>query len=871
MKMPHTLHTVASGKEAIEEIETTPVDLVLFNQTLDDMSDLDCAQKILSFHPETALLFLISEDQVSTIPKFLSFELSSYLIADSKELYLPQIASVVTHLLARQKTLRELRHKEDKLEHKINGIEALFDHAPVELYTKDRQRRYQWVNRQWQTNYALTNEEARGLKSHDVVKTKVANRSKSNDEKVLETGIPTIETQLIKTENASLTLRTVRFPIKNSKSEITGIGVVAIDDTEKKQNDAILTSIFEDATIGIVLHAPDGNTRVRVNDSFCDLVGFTREQLLHASYDKLTHPNDLESSLALRKELYEGHRETISFEKRYIHQKGHVIWGAVSTYVIRDPNDDVLYFVSYIRDITEEKETQNRLKEWQQRLTLATESVGVGIWEWDLENKTLFWDKSTHKLFGINPENKSIDYKKWDDSIHPEDKIAAAEKLKLAITGVQDLDTKYRVVWPNGDVHILRAKAITTRGPDGRALKMLGVNWDVTDSARLEEQIRQSQKMEAVGQLTGGIAHDFNNLLGIAMGHLELIEENAAQDAKISRLVKPALHALERGATLTDKLLSFSGKKTTGAVTSQVNSVIQNMRDLITKSLTVSIKVELKLKDHLWLTDVDTGDLEDTILNLALNAKDAMPEGGSLVIETHNKILDDDYVELTPSSAKGEFVLISVSDSGFGMSKEIQEKLFEPFFTTKMPGKGTGLGLSMVFGFVQRSNGYITYYSEPDIGTTVHIYLPKSKSNMETRFPEQELPVVLPKGHETILVVDDESSLADIAISHLNYLGYTTYKATNGKQALKLLQEHPEINLLFSDVVMPGEFDGYQLVLKACRINRDLKYLLTSGFTSHREKMVHDGSGLIKDLTTNILGKPYNRSELAVAIRKRLD
>ncbi|MEH6404265.1 MAG: PAS domain S-box protein [Sneathiella sp.] len=870
-EMPHTLRTTISGINAIKEIENEPVDLAFITQTLDDMSGLECVQKISSLYPETATLILISEEQVSLIPKILSIELCSYLIVDAADLYISQISSFVTNLLARQKTLRDLRSAEEALEHQRNNIKAIFDYAPVEIYAKDTQRRYQWVNKQWQTNYSLSNEEARGLTSHDIIKVKIANKSKSNDEKVLETGIPTIETQLIKTDNASLTLRTVRFPIKNSKDEITGIGVVAIDDTEKTQNDAILTSIFEDATIGIVLHAPDGNTRVRVNDAFCDLVGFTREQLLHDSYDKLTHPDDLKSSLSLRKELYDGQRKTISFEKRYTHQKGHVVWGAVSTYVIRDPNGDVLYFVSYIRDVTEYKETQSRLEKWQQRLTLATESSGVGIWEWDLEKQTLFRDKSTLKLYGVDPNENSTDIGKWETALHPEDKEAILEALNRAVIGAEDLNTKFRVVWPTGDVRILRAKAIATRGPDGRAVKMLGVNWDVTDSALLEEQIRQSQKMDAVGQLTGGIAHDFNNLLGIAMGHLELIEDGAAKGSETSRLVKPALHALERGAKLTNKLLSFSGKKATGAVTSQVNTVIKNMQDLITKSLTVSITVNLVLEDNLWLTDVDTGDLEDTILNLALNAKDAMPSGGSLVIETRNKTLDDDYLKLTPANKKGEFVLISVSDSGTGMSKEIQDKLYEPFFTTKKAGKGTGLGLSMVFGFVQRSNGHIIHYSEADIGTTVHIYLPRSKSSEEILRSEYKIAAPLPKGNETILVVDDESSLADLAISHLEQLGYTTFKATNGKQALHLLQEHREINLLFSDVVMPGEFDGYQLVLKACKINKDLKFLLTSGFTSHREKMVHDGSGLIKNLTANILGKPYNRSELANAIRNRLD
>lgn len=867
----HSITTVQTGAAALKETKNTPFDLIVINQSLDDMPSLNCVRGILRQQPNVAVLFLLPEKSIAAIPECMSFELSTYLIIDSQKLFLPQISSVISSLLRRQSIVKDLRIATETLEHQRDNIKAIFDHAPVEIYAKDVNRKYQWVNKQWQTNYSRTNDEARGLTSHDIIKAKIANTSKSNDEKVLETGIPTIETQLIKTDQASLTLRTVRFPIKNSKDEITGIGVVAIDDTEKIQNEAVLTSIFEDAAIGIVLHAPNADTRIRVNDAFCNLVGFSREQLLKDSYDTLTHPDDLEGSLALRKELFDGRRDTISFEKRYIHSDGHVVWGSGSSYAIRDSNHDPLYFVSYIRDITEEKETQRRLEVGQQRLSLATESAGVGIWEWDLEKRTLFWDQSALKLYGLDPESTSSSYDKWENAIHPEDQERVSEELRNAAFDDQELNTKFRIKWPDGQVRILRAKAILTKDTSGKSVKLLGVNWDVTDSALLEEQVRQSQKMDAVGQLTGGIAHDFNNLLGIAMGHLELIEERAIDDPRISKLVKPALHALERGAKLTNKLLSFSGQKATGAVTTQVNDVIQSMQDLISKSLTVSITTKLELEEDLWLTDVDPGDLEDTILNLALNARDAMPDGGSLVIETRNKILDDDYIKLTTTGSTGEFILVSISDSGVGISKKVQSKLYEPFFTTKKPGKGTGLGLSMVFGFVQRSNGHITHYSELGIGTTVHIYLPRSKSGKTITTPKDESAATFPTGTETILVVDDETALADLATSHLKHLGYTTYKATNSQQALQALQKYPEIDLLFSDVVMPGEFDGYQLTLKASRSNPNLKFLLTSGFTGHRETMVHDSSGLIEDVTENILGKPYNRSELAKAIRRRLD
>lgn len=397
-----------------------------------------------------------------------------------------------------------------------------------------------------------------------------------------------------------------------------------------------------------------------------------------------------------------------------------------------------------------------------------------------------------------------------------------------------------------------------------------GTGKDNSELQSLEQQFRRSQKMEAVGQLTGGIAHDFNNILGIVMGNLQILQRMTVKDDKAQARIDVALKGVMRGADLTRKLLGFSRMEAHGTKLTSVNQFIENLEELLSKSLTVAIKVEHHLSENLWQVEVDPGDLQDTVLNLALNARDAMPDGGRLVIETSNKVLDEEYVRLKPQCRVGEFVMLSVSDNGHGMSPEVRERVLEPFFSTKEEGKGTGLGLSMVYGFVQRSGGHMNIYSEPGKGTTVTLYLPRgnTESNRDNKHASEG---ALPGGKETILVVDDEEGLVEIAVSHLQDLGYRTISAQNGDQALKIIQDNQDIDLLFSDIIMPGELDGYQLAIAAQKIRPSLKALLTSGFTKKKEDYFSpDGSQYAK-LAANLLNKPYNQSELAIAVRNILD
>ena len=389
---------------------------------------------------------------------------------------------------------------------------------------------------------------------------------------------------------------------------------------------------------------------------------------------------------------------------------------------------------------------------------------------------------------------------------------------------------------------------------------------DITERRQAEAGLRRAQKMDAIGHLTGGIAHDFNNILAVILGNLDLLERQTMLDDRSRKQVASMKKAGLRAAKLTKQLLRFSRPQPDQKVSTDINRVIVGMESLITRSLTPEVEVEHYFADELWMTEIDPGDFEDALLNLSLNARDAMAGQGHLTIETRNTTLDAAYCGQNPGAAPGEYVELVVSDSGEGIPRELQEHIFEPFYTTKERGKGTGLGLAMVFGFVKRSGGYIKCYSEVGVGTTFRLYLPRVKGDEPLVGENSKQTESLPNGEETILVVDDEADLLELARELLEGLGYRVLTASDGRQALELLNREPAIDLLFSDVVMPGGINGYELAEQATANRPDLKVLLTSGYTS--KSLAHNGQSRFN---ANLLSKPCTQAELAKRVRTMLE
>jgi signal transduction histidine kinase/CHASE3 domain sensor protein len=382
---------------------------------------------------------------------------------------------------------------------------------------------------------------------------------------------------------------------------------------------------------------------------------------------------------------------------------------------------------------------------------------------------------------------------------------------------------------------------------------------DMTKRAQAEAVLRDSQKMQAIGQLTGGIAHDFNNLLTVIFGNLEYLRARLGRDEALQTRIERAEWAAQRGATLTAQLLAFARKQALAPVPINLAATMPDLVPLLRRTLGEHIELRYVEGTGLWPAMADPAQLEAAVLNLALNARDAMPGGGRLTIELANKVIDEDYASRHAEVLAGDYTMLAVSDTGHGMTPEVMARAFEPFFTTKPEGKGTGLGLAMVFGFVKQSGGHVKIYSEPGEGTTVRIYLPRALFATGSVGQRSGAPIELPRGSATVLVVEDELSVREIAVGMLRDLGYRVLEAADGEEGLRVFGSHAaEVDVLLTDVVLPGKVRGRDMAERISAMRPDMRVLFMSGYTENA--IVHHGR---LDAGVRLIGKPFKREQLA--------
>ena len=402
---------------------------------------------------------------------------------------------------------------------------------------------------------------------------------------------------------------------------------------------------------------------------------------------------------------------------------------------------------------------------------------------------------------------------------------------------------------------------------DGRRY-FTGMIHNISDRKHVEEALLESerrlahaQKMEAVGHLTGGIAHDFNNLLLVITGNLELLEPHLDRDEP-RVLLKEAQDATALGSKLTDELLTFARRRHMDAHDIQLNDLVVSITDLLRRTLGEHITLSTSLAREVWLTRADPGQFQSAIVNMAVNARDAMLQGGKLVVETRNIMLDADHVDFQSDLKPGNFVQLSISDTGTGMPPEVRDRVFEPFFTTKEKGRGTGLGLAMVYGFVKQSGGHLTIYSEVGHGTTINLYLPRADGASVASGSEKIKGDVDPHARETILVVEDDERVRQLTIRRLKMIGYQVLEASDGPKALDILRGSDAVDLVFTDLIMPGGLSGREVAIRARQLKPGIHVLLTSGYA---EQLVH-GDDLQRE-QLKVLRKPYQQSDLVAALR----
>jgi PAS domain S-box-containing protein len=453
------------------------------------------------------------------------------------------------------------------------------------------------------------------------------------------------------------------------------------------------------------------------------------------------------------------------------------------------------------------------------------------------------------------------------ESMHPDFQEKSLRLQREMVAERKSCVDEYQLRGKDGKYRRFLDTSVPRFAADGRYLGHVGVLIDIEERHQLEQQLRQSQKMEAVGQLTGGIAHDFNNLLTVIIGHIELLGTAPDLDGTRRHQIETIDRAATRASELTRRLLAFGRRQPLEPRKVEMNRLVSNVEAMLQRTLGESIEIECVLAGGLWPCFADPAQIEAAILNMAVNARDAMPNGGKLTIETANTRLSEDYSAVNDDVGPGQYVMLAVTDTGTGMAPEVQARAFEPFFTTKEVGKGTGLGLSMIYGFVKQSGGHIKIYSEIGHGTVIKIYLPRAKpEDQQATSASLQDSGAPPGGTETILVVEDDPMVREYVVGQLRSLGYTIIEAVNGPNAIAALDSAPHVDLLFTDIVMPGGMSGRELADEVRRRYPQLKILFTSGYTENA--VVHHGR---LDPGVDLLNKPFAKRALAAKVRTVLD
>ena len=619
----------------------------------------------------------------------------------------------------------------------------------------------------------------------------------------------------------------------------------------------LFSAVVESSNDAIITKALDG-TITGWNRAAERLFGFTAAEAVGERIDIIVPPDrraevsDILDRVA-RGEAIEQH-ETLR-----LHKDGREVDVSLGISPIRSAEGEIVGVSKIARDISERNRTQRalnqeieerrRIFETSQDLILITDTAGNFIQV----------SPSSMTILGYQPEEmigrSAVGF------IHPDDLDSTREEMRSARRGRLMRHFEARYVHRDGHAVIL-----TWMGTWSEPVRRhFFVGRDVTEKRAAEAQFHQAQKMEAVGQLTGGVAHDFNNILTVITGTVGILADAVADSPQLVAIARMIDEAAERGASLTKRLLAFARKQPLQPREVDVNGLILEAAKLLHPTLGEQIQIAPLLAKDAWTALVDPNQLTTAILNLALNSRDAMPSGGKLALETNNVYLDEGYASMHSEVTVGNYVMIAVSDTGSGIAAGDMERVFDPFFTTKEVGKGTGLGLSMVFGFVKQSNGHIKIYSEQGHGTTVKIYLPRA-TGLDQTAAEQVAAARIEGGHEVVLVVEDDTLVRRYVMTQVESLGYTSLEASNAAEALDALDRDASIDLLFTDVIMPGPMNGRQLVDEALKRRPSLKTLFTSGYTENA--IVHHGrldSGVL------LLAKPYRLSDLARMIRKALD
>ena len=639
-----------------------------------------------------------------------------------------------------------------------------------------------------------------------------------------------------------------------------------------RENEEKFRIAFDNAPLGMSIVRSDGQY-LEVNPALCKMFGYSREELLAGTINRVTHPDDIERGNRWVQQMIAGDYSEPEFEKRYFHKDGHIVWGLVRAQWVRNDDGSPRLSIVHILDITERKRAEQAIMARERQLQEAHEIAQMGHWQLDLSSGLMLWGRGVYQLLEFDPSARVPSHELFLSRVHPEDRGQVERAHRGALDANRPGDLTLRLIFPDERVKHARwicRPEFDASGSSGSTRYVSGILQDVTsmrvaeeERTRLKAQLDQAQRMEAIGYLAGGVAHDFNNLLTAIGGSASLALREAPAESAVAEALTDIMQGVESAADLTRQLLTFSRKQVIAPRVLNLNRVVEHLAPILRRLLGEDLEFKTNLALELGQVRMDVAQAEQVLVNLAVNARDAMKGGGTLTIETANVYLDEELCRRHGQLQSGPFAMLMVSDSGRGMTEATKQRLFEPFFTTKEQGHGTGLGLAIVYGAVKQNNGHIEVHSEQGRGSSFRIYLPRVDEPADSVRVKAAVPTT--RGHETILLVEDDAMVRAIALRMLVRQGYRVLPYPDGESALVGIRNIDEpIDLLITDVIMP-RMNGRELAEQVKLLRPTVKVLFTSGYTQNL--IAQQG---ILEAGIQFLAKPYSVDLLSGRVRELL-
>lgn len=781
-----------------------------------------------------------------------------------------RVDGVLTDITERKLAREALRYSQRLIQEQFLQLQSFFNNTPIALGLLDDQLRYVIVNERLAELNGHSVADHLGRSIREIIVPEILALAEPLLQAVLTTGQPVLNREFCApvphNPSEMRDWLVSYYPSYSTDGTCSGVYAVLIDNTERKRAEEKLRQSekqYRDLveTSNDLIWAVDAVGRwTFVNRQAANAIyGCEPEEMLGKPFTAYMTRQQVTRDLRAFATIKAGH-PCFHYETVHVRKDGTSVDLSVNAIVLRDEQGKVIGSTGTATDITRWKQAEQAVRKSEQLYRCLIENLEQSIFLKDMDLRFIAVNRHFCDALGCS-EAEILG--KTDFEFYPR---ALAEKYRaddLLVLEGRTLQTEEQNLL-RGKLRTVRVIKTPVKDSHGQINSVLGIFWDITDQIALEAQVRQAQKMEAIGQLAGGIAHDFNNLLTVILGNLSYVlgRPKAHLDSALD-LLKNAEQASLRAAELTQRLLGFSRRSTLRVQPLNLNQAIDETTRLLRRTIDPRIEVVTVTPAALWHIQADPGMINQVLMNLAINARDAMPQGGHLILEAAHFEPDEEYLRLHLEARTGQFVRLRVRDTGAGMSAEVRQRIFEPFFTTKEVGKGTGLGLAMVFGIVKQHHGWVVCESTPGLGTTFDVFLPRLEG--DTAPGQSDFAMPAPVGHETILLVDDENLIRNVATTILQRLGYRTLEAKDGLQALQIYKENPRrIDLVLLDGTMP-QLSGRDTLRELIRINQDVRVLFSSGYTTN----YHDLAGFRQ--IVGYIQKPYRAEQLASKVREVLD